>query len=67
MKYNNSILEVLVTAGIGMLVALQAGQFASSIKHLIQMKLSHIDLIEQEAKLPGKEVAYVYCAKEKFT
>lgn len=66
LKYNNSLLEVVVTAGVGMLLALQAGHFATSFKNLIQMKLSHIDLVEQETKLPGKEVAYIYHAKEKF-
>ena len=66
LKYNNTLLEVVVTAGIGMLLALQAGQFISAFKNLVEMKLSHINLIEQEAKLPGKEVAYIYHAKEKF-
>lgn len=66
LKYNNTLLEVIVTAGMGMLLALQAGQFISAFKNLVEMKLSHINLIEQESKLPGKEVAYIYHAKQRF-
>ena len=66
LKYNNTLLEVIVTAGMGMLLALQAGQFVFAFKNLVEMKLSHINLIEQESKLPGKEVAYMYHVKERF-
>lgn len=66
LKYNNTILELIVTAGVGMLIALQSGQFASSFKNLLTMSLSHIKLLEEESKIPGKEIAYVYHAKQKF-
>lgn len=66
LKYNNTLLEVLVTAGAGMLMALQSGEFISTLKNLLQMNLSSVKLLEEEAKLPGKEVAYIYHAKRKF-
>ncbi len=66
MKYNSSMIEVLVTAGVGLLIALQSGQFISSFKNLLQMNLSHIKLLEEEAKLPGREVAYIYHTRKKF-
>lgn len=66
LKYNNTILELIVTAGAGMLIALQSGQFASSFKNLLTMNLSHIKLLEEESKIPGKEIAYIYHAKQKF-
>ncbi len=37
-----------------MLIALQSGAFISSFKNLLQMNLSHIRLLEEEAKLPGE-------------
>lgn len=66
MKYNSSILEVLVTAGTGLLISLQSGEFISSFKNLLQLNLSHIKLLEEETKLPGKEVAYIYHLKQNF-
>jgi len=66
LKYNNTMLEVIVTAGAGVLMALQAGEFISSFKNLLQMNLSHITLMQEESKLPGKEVAYIYHLKKQF-
>ena len=66
MKYNNTMLEVIITAGAGVLMALQSGAFISSFKNLLQMNLSHITLMQEEEKLPGKEVAYIYHLKEQF-
>lgn len=66
LKYNNTILELIVTAGAGMLMALQSGEFIPSFKNLLQMNLSHIKLMEEESKIPGKEVAYIYHAKKEF-
>ena len=66
LKYNNTLLEVIVTAGAGLLLALQAGEFVHSFKNLLQMNLSHIKLMEEESKIPGKEVAYIYHAQTTF-
>ena len=66
LKYNNTLLKIIVTAGAGILMALQAGQFISPFKNLLQVNLSHVKLLEEEAKLPGKEVAYIYHAKKQF-
>jgi hypothetical protein len=66
MKYNNTLLEIIVNAGAGLLLALQSGEFVSSFKNLFSMNLSHAKLMEEEAKLPGKEIAYIYHVNEKF-
>jgi hypothetical protein len=66
MKYNNTILEVVVNAGVGVLTALQSGEFVSSFKNLFQLNISHANLLVEEGKLPGKEIAYIYHAKQKF-
>lgn len=66
MKYNNTVLEVVINAGAGILTALQSGEFASSFKNLFQLNVSQANLLVEEAKLPGKEIAYIYHAKQKF-
>jgi len=55
LKYNNTILELIVTDGAGMLLALQAGEFISSFKNLLQINLSYIKLMEEESKIPAKK------------
>jgi len=67
MKYNNTLLEVIVNARAGVLMALQSGEFITSFKNLFQLNLSHVKLLEEEGKLPGKEVAYIYHAKQRFS
>lgn len=66
LKYNNSLLEILVNAGAGLLMAFQSGEFVGAIKNLFTMNVTHAKLMEEESKLPGKEVAYIYHVKEKF-
>jgi len=66
MKYNNTMLEVLVTAGAAFLLAFQSGGLISPFKTLLKMNLSHVKLLEEENKLPGKEVAYIFEANQQF-
>ncbi len=66
LKYNSTVLELIVTAGAGLLMALHSGEFISSFRNLLQFNLSNIKLMEEEGKLPGKEVAYIYHLKKKF-
>ena len=66
LKYISTTLELIVTAGAEMLLALQSGEFISSSQSLLQINLSYIKLMEEETKIPGKEVAYIYHAKNEF-
>lgn len=66
MKYNNGMLEVVVTVGAGLLTAFHSGHFATPFKNLLKMQLSYVNLLQEEAKLPGKEVAYIYKVNQSF-
>jgi hypothetical protein len=67
MKYNNTLLEVVVNASTAILLALQTGDFVSTFKNLFQLNSTHANLLSEEGKLPGKEVAYIYHTKGKFS
>jgi hypothetical protein len=65
MKYNISFLEILIPAGASLLF----GQPFLGLKlasDFIKMKLLSVSLLEEEGKLPGKEIAYIYKVNEKF-
>jgi hypothetical protein len=66
MKYNNSMLQVLVPAAAAFFI----GEPYSGIKlasDYISMKLKSVTILEDESKLPGKEIAYIYAAKQNFS
>ncbi len=67
MKYGFSTIEVLVTAGVDLLVSLASGHYLPAIKNLMTMRLSKINLLQEEAKIPGKEIAYIYHINQKFS
>lgn len=66
MKSTNTTLEIVVTAGSWLLLALQNPQFILPFKDLLRMNLSYINLMQEEEKLPGKEIAYIYHANKEF-
>ena len=66
MKYNNNILEVIVKTSTDVIKGLHSGDIISTFKNLFQLKSSQANLLSEEGKLPGKEVAYIYHTKAKF-
>jgi hypothetical protein len=65
MKYNTSYLEILLPAGASLLL----GQPLAGLKlasDFLKMRLLSISLLEEEGKLPGKEIAYIYKISETF-
>jgi hypothetical protein len=65
MKYKTSLIELLIPAG----AALLTGQPISAFRlasDFIKLKLVSINLLEEEAKLSGKEIAYIYRTNEDF-
>jgi hypothetical protein len=66
LKYNNTMLELIVNAGVGVFAAFQTGTYLPVIKNLLQMNLSQASLDSEESKIPGKEVAYIYHTKQQF-
>ncbi|MCO5948312.1 hypothetical protein [Mucilaginibacter flavidus] len=67
LKYNNTVLELIVNAGVAVFSAFQTGAYIPVVKNLLQMNLSQANLAADEAKIPGKEVAYIYHAKQQFS
>jgi hypothetical protein len=66
MKINNSKLEVIVNSTTNFLMNIATGNYVSSIKDLFQFNIKNANLLQEEAKLPGKEVAYIFHSNEKF-
>lgn len=66
MKFNYSTLEVIVNSTANFLENIASGNYVSSIKDLFQFNIKNANLLQEEAKLPGKEVAYIYHSNEKF-
>ncbi|MNG90336.1 hypothetical protein D3C87_581480 [compost metagenome] len=66
MKYNNSKLEVIVNATVNFVTNVATGNYISSIKDLFQFNIKNASLLQEESKLTGKEIAYIFHAKETF-
>ncbi|QIL42381.1 hypothetical protein G7074_25840 [Pedobacter sp. HDW13] len=66
MKYNNSVLEVIVNSTVNFIANIASGNYVSSVKDLFQFNIKNANLLQEEAKLPGKEVAYIFHVKEKL-
>jgi hypothetical protein len=66
MKYNNSTLEVILNTTINFIKNISTGNYVSSFKDLFQYNIKNANLLQEEAKLPGKEIAYIFHTKSKF-
>jgi hypothetical protein len=66
MKYNYSKVEIIVSAGVDCLLSIATGHFIPAVKNLLSMKLSDIKLMQEEASIPGKEIAYIYHSNKEF-
>ena len=66
MKYNNSKLEVILNATVNFIANISTGNYTTSIKDLFQFNVKNAQLLQEEAKLPGKELAYIYHTSLKF-
>ncbi|TZF92225.1 hypothetical protein FW781_22160 [Chryseobacterium panacisoli] len=66
MKYNNSKLEVILSSTINFIANISTGNYVSSLKDLFQFNIKNATLLQEESKIPGKEIAYIYHTKMKF-
>lgn len=66
MKINTTTLEAVVIATAEMFEHLVKFEFGKLAKGLFSLKHRRLDLIEGELNAPGREVAYIAKAKEKF-
>jgi len=66
MKYNSSKLEVILNASINFISNFATGNYTTSIKDLFQFNVKNAQLLQEETKLPGKELAYIYHTSMRF-
>ena len=66
LKSRNSIMEVIINMGTGLLTSLGSGDFVGAFKSIIKAEPARIKLMEEESKLLGREVGYVYHTQNKF-
>ena len=67
MKYNNSLIEIIVNATTNFLLNITTGNYVSSVKDLIQFKIKNAALLQEESKIQGKEIAYIFHTKKEFS
>lgn len=66
MKYNNSKIEVILNASVNFISNIATGNYTTSLKDLFQFNIKNAQLLQEEAKLSGKELAYIYHTSLKF-
>jgi len=66
LKIGTGVLEIIVTTASEVLEDLLAFRFIEAAKALFSFKRSQIALMEAEMTSPGKEVAYIFKAREHF-
>jgi hypothetical protein len=66
MKYNNSNLEIILNSTVNFIANISTGNYVSSIKDLFQFNLKNANLLREESKLTGKEIAYIVNTKRTF-
>lgn len=67
MKYQNSILEVILNTTTNFILNITTGNYTSSIQDLFQFNIKNANLLQEEAKIQGKEIAYIFHTKTKFS
>lgn len=66
MKFNNSKLEIILNASANFIANIATGNYTTSMKDFFQFNVKNAQLLQEEAKLPGKEIAYIYHTSLKF-
>lgn len=61
-KYAYTSIEIIFTAFESLLLLVQSAGLLTPLKNLFKAKLSAVNLMQEEGKLPGKELAYIYKA-----
>lgn len=65
-KYNNSKVEIILNATLNFITNFATGNYTTSFKDLIQFNVKNAQLLQDESKIPGREIAYIYHTNEKF-
>lgn len=66
LKSRNSTIELIVNMGAGLITALGSGNFLGAFQSIMKATPARVKLFEEESKLPGRELSYVYQTQNKF-
>lgn len=66
-KYAYTGIEIIFTAMESLLLLVQSSGLLAPLKNLVKVRLSEVNLMQEEGKLPGKELAYIYKANAAFS
>jgi len=66
LKFSVGAFETVVVAGAELLENILHLKFGAAAKALFEVKRRRLDLLEAEMKAPGREIAYLVHAKERF-
>lgn len=66
MKVDRSALSVVVTVSADIIQKLATLKFGDAAKALFSFKSYKLDMLEEEKKVPGREIAYISAARTKF-
>jgi hypothetical protein len=67
MKYHHGVVRTVVTAPLGMVEKVVKFQFSKLFDDFFDLKALKIGLVEAEIKAPGREVAYLEKAIQRFS
>lgn len=66
-KYSTSTIETIVTTGAKIAESIVKFKFSALAKNLFRIRHQQIALMEAELNAPGRELAYIVTANERFT
>jgi hypothetical protein len=66
MSTSTGVVETLVVTTAGIAESLVKFQWSKAAKKLFEVRHRQIDLMKAEMPLPGREVAYIVKARERF-
>lgn len=66
LKSRSAMIEVIINYGAGFITSLTSGDFVGAFKNIIKATPARISLLEEESKLFGRELSYIYHTQNKF-
>ena len=67
MKYDKGILEILITTPLEIAEDLVKFKWSNISKSIFRLKQNKIKMLEEELKLPGREIAHIAHSRSNFT
>ncbi|WP_407500175.1 hypothetical protein [Elizabethkingia anophelis] len=67
MKYSDSKVEMILNTTDTFLENFKSGRYISAVRGLFQFNVKKVSLLQEESKIPGKEIAYIFHTNKKFS